>query len=66
MRCFGTAMSSSMSLLNLEADEAASLTELPAFKAFQEDIAERCVVPPQATRLAAQLVDFYGFCADRQ
>jgi hypothetical protein len=52
--------------LNFQADEAASLTELPAFKTFQENIAERCDVPPQATRLAAQLVDCYGFDAARQ
>jgi hypothetical protein len=52
--------------LNLQADEAASLTDLPAFKSFQEDIAERCAVPPQVTRLAAQLVDCYGFDAARQ
>lgn len=49
--------------LNLQADEAASLTELPAFKRFQEGIEERCEVPPQATRLAVQLVDCYGFDA---
>ncbi|HEY4366135.1 MAG TPA: hypothetical protein VGN07_02805 [Steroidobacteraceae bacterium] len=49
--------------LNLKADESAPLTELPAFKAFQKDIAERCELAPQATRLAAQLVDCYGFDA---
>jgi hypothetical protein len=47
--------------LNLKADESAALTELPAFKTFQKGIVERCEVPPQATRLAAQLVDRYGF-----
>jgi len=47
--------------LNLKADESAPVTELPAFKKFQQDIAERCEVPPQATRLAAELVDCYGF-----
>jgi hypothetical protein len=50
--------------VNLQADDAASLTDLPAFKTFQQDIAERCEVPPQATRLAVQLVDCYGFEAD--
>jgi hypothetical protein len=49
--------------LNLQADEAASLTELPAFKRFQEGIEDRCEVPPHATRLAVQLVDCYGFDA---
>jgi hypothetical protein len=46
--------------LNLKTDDAAALTELPAFKTFQKDIAERCEVPPNATRLAGQLVDCYG------
>jgi len=34
---------------------------LPTFKAFQDGIADRCEVPPKATRLAVQLVDSYGF-----
>ena len=47
--------------LNLKADESAPVTELSAFKKFQQDIDERCEVAPQATRLAAELVDCYGF-----
>jgi hypothetical protein len=47
--------------LNLQEDESAAVTELPTFKAFQDGIAERCEVPPKATRLAVQLVDSYGF-----
>ena len=50
--------------LNLREDESAPVTELPAFKAFQDGIAERCEIPPQATRLAVQLVDSYGFRAN--
>lgn len=46
--------------LNLDADESAPLTELAAFKAFQKGVVERCEVPPQATRVTAQLVDCYG------
>ena len=49
--------------LNLKADESAPVTELPAFKTFQKGVSERCDVPPVATRLAAQLVDCYGFGA---
>ena len=49
--------------LNLKADESAAVTELPAFKAFEKGIVERCEVPPKATRVAAQLVDSYGFGA---
>jgi hypothetical protein len=45
----------------LKADESAAVTELPAFKIFQKDIGERCEVAPQATRVAAELVDSYGF-----
>ena len=44
-------------------DESAPVTGLPAFKAFQDGIAERCEVQPSATRLAVQLVDSYGFRA---
>lgn len=50
--------------LNLQADESAAVTELPAFKTFGKDIAERCEVPPDVTRVAAQLLDCYGFGAD--
>ena len=49
--------------LNLQADESAPVTELPAFKTFEKGIVERCEVPPKATRLAAQLLDCYGFGA---
>ncbi len=49
--------------LNLKNDDSAPVTELPAFKAFQKGVVERCDVPPQATRFAVQLVDCYGFAA---
>lgn len=47
--------------LNLKADDAAVLTETPAFKAFSKEIKERCEVQPDAQRVAATLVDSYGF-----
>jgi len=47
--------------LNLKADDAAVLTELAAFKAFSKEINERCDVQPDARRVAASLVDCYGF-----
>jgi len=49
--------------LNLKEDESAPVTALPAFKTFEEGIADRCDVPPKATRLAVRLVDSYGFRA---
>jgi hypothetical protein len=49
--------------LNLKEDESAPVTALPAFKTFEQGIADRCDVPPKATRLALQLVDCYGFSA---
>ena len=49
--------------LNLKDDDAAVVTELPAFKAFQQGIDERCEQQPQATRLRLQLIDSYGFRA---
>lgn len=47
--------------LNLKADESAPITDLAAFKTFEKGIVERCEVPPKPTRLAANLVDYYGF-----
>jgi len=47
--------------LNLKADESAPVTDLPVFKAFETGILERCEVPPKATRVAANLVEYYGF-----
>jgi hypothetical protein len=49
--------------LNLNADESAPVTELPAFKTFAKGIVERCEAPPNVTRLAVKLVDCYGFGA---
>lgn len=36
------------------------MTELPSFKAFGKAILERCVAPPEQTRLSLELVDSYG------
>jgi hypothetical protein len=47
--------------LNLRADDPAPVTELPAFKAFSQEIKERCEVQPDANRIIASLVDSYGF-----
>ena len=49
--------------VNLKEDDATVVTQLPAFKAFEDSIADRCDVPPKATRLAAQLVESYGIRA---
>jgi hypothetical protein len=49
--------------VNLKADESAPVTELPAFKTFEKGVAGRCEVPPKVTRLAAQLLESYGFGA---
>ncbi|MFL6620832.1 MAG: hypothetical protein ACJ8MH_19645 [Povalibacter sp.] len=48
--------------VNLKADDASAVTELPAFKVFEKDLAERCDGPPTVMRVAADLVDAYGFC----
>lgn len=47
--------------VNLAGDGSDAVTETPAFHAFQADMIERCVVPPQQTRLSVELVDSYGF-----
>lgn len=49
--------------VNLADDESAPVTELPTFKAFEKGIIERCVRPPQATRLSLDLIDSYGLKA---
>jgi hypothetical protein len=47
--------------VNLRDEDAAVLTELPSFKAFTRDAADRYEAPPAVERLAVQLVDAYGF-----
>ena len=47
--------------VNLRDDESDSLTELPAFKAFTQDIGERYETPPEPLRLSVNLLDSYGF-----
>jgi hypothetical protein len=47
--------------VNLKEDDAAVITELPTFVKLQSDIAARCEIPPQVTRVTANLVDSYGF-----
>jgi len=46
--------------MNLSADTSDPVTELPAFKAFGKGILDRCVSPPEQTRLSLDLVDSYG------
>ena len=47
--------------VNLKGDDSSPVTELPTFKAFSRDIAERCEASPQTTRLSLPLVASYGF-----
>ena len=47
--------------LNLEADDSAQVTGIPAFKRFEQGMGERCEAKPAVTRLAAELVDCFGF-----
>jgi hypothetical protein len=46
--------------VNYAGDDAAVLTETPAFKAFSADASTRYTAPPEITRLAMTLVDSYG------
>jgi hypothetical protein len=46
--------------INLEADDSSTLTELPSFKAFSRDGAERFEAPPDVTRLGLDLIESYG------
>ena len=46
--------------INTAEDDSAAITELPTFKAFSQGIADRCVTPPDATRMGLTLVESYG------
>lgn len=46
--------------VNTAEDDSASVTELPVFKAFGENIAARCEAPPKAERMALTLIESYG------
>jgi len=46
--------------LNLREDSSDAVTALASFDRYQQDILERCVEPPQPTRLSVELVDSYG------
>jgi hypothetical protein len=47
--------------LNLEADDADGLVELPSFKAFTATGEERWAAPPEVIRGGMRLLDVYGF-----
>ena len=46
--------------INMAGADSAVLTELPSFKAFSKDSAERYVAPPEVMRLDLDLIDSYG------
>jgi hypothetical protein len=47
--------------LNLEADDADGVVELPSFKAFTAAGEDRWAAPPQIARDSMRLLDAYGF-----
>jgi hypothetical protein len=49
--------------INARADESSALTELPSFKAYAKDVAERCVAPPEPMRLSLRLLESYGLAS---
>jgi hypothetical protein len=49
-------------MATLESRDENPLTRLPSFKAFQSQLAARCVEPPVVTELSA--IDSYGFVRD--
>jgi hypothetical protein len=49
--------------VNARADDADVLTGLPAFKAYQAQIGERCENPPDVQRSAMTLLEAYGLSA---
>jgi hypothetical protein len=46
--------------VNTRTDDSSTLTELPSFKAYAKDVAERCEAPPEQTRLNVCLLESYG------
>ena len=51
--------------INLADDTSDPVTELPAFKAFEKAIFDRCEKPPQPTRMSLDLIDSYGLKTSR-
>lgn len=49
--------------VNARADDADVLIGLPAFKAYQARIEERCETPPDVQRSAMTLLEAYGLAA---
>ncbi len=49
--------------INFQADDSSPVTELPSFKAYAKDIIERCVEPPEQTRLGVRLLESYGLAS---
>jgi hypothetical protein len=47
--------------INFETDSADPVVELPSFKAFAANSAERHAAAPDAVRITTQVVESYGF-----
>lgn len=50
--------------VNLRDDSSDAVTELASFKAYQAGLLDRCVTPPQPTRLSLEHLDSYGLAED--
>jgi hypothetical protein len=49
--------------INFAGDASEPLTELPTFKAFTENAADRQVAPPEVVRRGVEVVESHGFSA---
>jgi hypothetical protein len=49
--------------LNFAGDASEPVTDLPTFKAFTENAAERQAAPPETVRRSVEVVESYGFSA---
>jgi hypothetical protein len=47
--------------INFDSESADAVVELPSFKAFTANAAERQSAPPDAMRVSTKVVDSYGF-----
>lgn len=46
--------------VNTAADDSGAVTDLPSFRAYAQNVVERCQAPPEPLRLSLRLLESYG------
>jgi hypothetical protein len=52
--------------VNTAADDSSPMTELPTFKAYAKDVAERCEATPKPMRFSVRLLESYGLTPTKE